>query len=87
MMEECCRLDPNHPYATNNLAYLLILLNRNKEAADACRRAANTNKLAKNYFRNWAIALLNQNQYSEAVDAVKRAIEHEPNCARTILIL
>jgi len=80
-MEECCRLDQNHPYATNNLAYLLILLNRNKEASDACRRAANTNKLAKNYFRNWSVALLNQNQYSDAVEAIKIAIEQEPTVA------
>lgn len=81
-MDECCRLNPNQSCATNNLAYLLILLNRNKEAAEACKRASLTNKVARNYYRNWAIALLNLKQYSEAVDVIKRAIEEEPTSAR-----
>ncbi len=82
-LEECCRLDPNHPHATNNLAYVLILLNRNKDASDICRRAYKTNALAKNYHRNWAVALMNLNQYSEAVDAIRIAIDFDKSSSST----
>jgi len=74
----CCKLDPHHPYAINNLAYVCILLKRYKEAADGCNEAYNTNIVARNYFRNWAIALMNQKQYSGAVEVIKEAIEHNP---------
>jgi tetratricopeptide (TPR) repeat protein len=83
--DECCRLDPNQAFATNNLAYLLILLKKHKEAADVCKRASLTNKVSKVYFRNWAMALLHLKQYSEAVDVIKRAIEDEPTSACNLL--
>ena len=87
VMEECCQLNPNHEFATNNLAYLLILLRRDKEASEACKRASLTNKFAKNYFRNWAIALINQHQYSEAVNVIKRAIDENNTLASIFTIL
>lgn len=79
MMEWCCKLDPHHPYAVNNLAYLCILLKKYKEASDACTDAYSVNRAAKNYFRNWSVALLNQKLYSEAVEVIKEAIENFPN--------
>eukprot|EP00826_Nyctotherus_ovalis_P027891 TRINITY_DN2186_c0_g3_i9.p1 TRINITY_DN2186_c0_g3~~TRINITY_DN2186_c0_g3_i9.p1 ORF type:complete len:179 (+),score=64.02 TRINITY_DN2186_c0_g3_i9:694-1230(+) len=78
MMEWCCKLDPHHPYAVNNLAYLSILLKKYKEASDACADAYAVNRSARNYFRNWAVALLNQKLFSEAVEVVKEAIENNP---------
>ncbi len=83
MFEECSKLDVHHPYATNNRAYVCILIKKNKEASEACADAYNVNKSAHNYFRNWAIALLNQKLYGEAVEVVKRAIEADPGCAST----
>jgi len=78
MFEWCCKLDPHHPYATNNLAYVCILLKKNKEAAEACNDAYNINRGSNNYFRNWSIALLNQKLFGEAVEVIKRAIELDP---------
>jgi Flp pilus assembly protein TadD len=78
MLEWCCKLAPHHPYAINNLAYVYILLKKYKEAGDACSEAYNKNRVARNYFRNWAIALMNQKQYSTAVEIVKEAIELNP---------
>ena len=80
-MEECNRLDQNHPYATNNLAYLFILLRMYKQASDVCKKASSNNQIANNYFRNWAIALLNLNQYSDAVEVIRRAIEIDDACS------
>ena len=76
--EKCSRLDAHHPYTTNNIAYVYILLKKDKEAADACSEAYNVNRVAKNYFRNWAIALMNQKIYNEASEVIKKAIEMEP---------
>ena len=79
MFEWSCKLDKSHPYAINNLAYLLILLKKYKEASDACAEAYMINRTAKNYFRNWSIALLNQKLYSEAVEVIKEGIKNNPN--------
>lgn len=76
-LQECLRLDRNHPYATNNLAYIHILLGNNKEALYKCLEADKVNVIAHNYYCNWAIALLNQKMYSEGVDVIKRAIEED----------
>ena len=82
---ECCRLDPSQPYATSNLAYLLILLKKFKEAAAICKQTSLANKNSKIYFRNWAIALSNLKQYPEAVNVIKRAIEDEPTSSCNLL--
>eukprot|EP00826_Nyctotherus_ovalis_P002142 TRINITY_DN10404_c0_g1_i10.p1 TRINITY_DN10404_c0_g1~~TRINITY_DN10404_c0_g1_i10.p1 ORF type:complete len:139 (+),score=9.53 TRINITY_DN10404_c0_g1_i10:77-493(+) len=68
----------------NNLAYVCILLKKNKEASDACSEAYNSDSGAKNYLRNWAIALLNQKLYSEAVEVIKEAIGDDPACYSTL---
>lgn len=78
MLEWCSRLDPHHPYAVNNLAYVYILLKKYKEASDACNGAYNINLGAKNYLRNWAIALMSQKLYGEAVEVIKEAIDNDP---------
>eukprot|EP00826_Nyctotherus_ovalis_P044049 TRINITY_DN4718_c0_g1_i11.p1 TRINITY_DN4718_c0_g1~~TRINITY_DN4718_c0_g1_i11.p1 ORF type:complete len:233 (+),score=52.19 TRINITY_DN4718_c0_g1_i11:678-1376(+) len=78
MLEWCSRLDPHHPYAINNLAYVYILLKKYKEASDACNGAYNVNLGAKNYLRNWAIALMSQKLYGEAVEVIKEAIDNDP---------
>lgn len=73
-MEWCSKLKPNHPYVVNNLAYLYILLKKNKEASELCSEAYNLNHRLNNYFRNWAIALMNLKLYSEAVEVIRNAI-------------
>jgi len=83
--DECCRLDPAQAYATSNLAYLLILLKKFKQAADICKRTSLANKSSKIFFRNWAMALLNLKQYSEAVNVIKSAIEDEPTSSCNLL--
>lgn len=83
MLEWCCRLDPQHAHAINNLAYVCILLKKNKEASDACSEAHSSECGTRNYMRNWAIALLNQKLYSEAVEVIKEAIGDDPACYST----
>ena len=78
MMEWCCKLDSQHPYAVNNLSYLYILLKKYTEAADACADAYTINRVSKNYFRNWAIALMGLKHYSEAVEVLKDGIKNNP---------
>lgn len=79
MFEWCCTLNPYHPFATNNLAYVCILLKKNKEATEACSNTYTINPNCHNYFRNWAIALLNQKHYGEAVEVVRYLIDLEPS--------
>ena len=81
MFEWCSKLDPHHPYATNNLAYVCILLKKYQEAIEACNDAYSVNRGANNYLRNWAIALLNHKKPGDAVEVIKRAIDAEPGCA------
>jgi len=71
----CSSLNPAHPFVTNNLAYIYILLGKNDEATHCCKLAFATNPKANNYFRNWAIALLNLGKLNHAVDIIKRGIE------------
>jgi tetratricopeptide (TPR) repeat protein len=77
----CLQLNPYHPYATNNMAYTYLLLKEYKKAAEACERCFETNNVANNYFRNWAVALMYLNNYQEAVEQIKRAIDIEPRNA------
>lgn len=81
MLEWCLRLDSEHPNVVNNLSYVYILLRKNKEASEICSAAYRENRGPSNYFRNWAISLLNQRYYSEAVDVIKCAIEEDAKCA------
>lgn len=71
----CSSINHSHPYVTNNLAYIYILQGKDEEAVQVCKQAYSQNKVANNYFRNWALALLNLKKYSKAVEAIKRAIE------------
>lgn len=86
MFEWCCELNPQHPYAVNNLAYVCILLRKNKDAAEACSNAYNTNSNSHSYFRNWAIALMNLKHYGEAVEVIRNLIDVEPACSSNIII-
>jgi len=79
MFEWCITLDPYHPYATNNLAYVCILLKKNKEASEACNNTYTINPNCHSYFRNWAISLLNQKSYGEAVEIIRYLIDIEPS--------
>lgn len=79
----CIALDRSHPYATNNLAYIYILMAKYEEAARVCKCAFETNPSARNYFRNWAVALLNAKRWSKAVDAIKQAIDIDRGDAST----
>jgi len=81
MLEWCLKLDPNHFYVINNLSYVYILLKKNKEASEICSEAFKENRGSQNYFRNWAISLMNQKLYSDAVDVIKVAIGTNPKCA------
>lgn len=80
----CSSLDQSHPYVTNNLAYIYILLSKYEEAVKVCKQASLKNPKANNYFRNWAIALLKLKKPHKAVEVIKKAIElnagDESNC-------
>lgn len=82
MFEWCVVLEPCHPFATSNLAYVLILLKKNKEAVEACSNAYVANPKCHNHFRNWAIALLNQRLHADAVEVIRYLIDVEPSCSR-----
>ena len=77
-MEWCFKLEPQHPCVTNTLTYIYILLKKYTEASDACSDTYSVNRVAKNYFRNWAISLVCQKLYSEAVMVIKEAIKNDP---------
>lgn len=83
MFEWCTTIDPYHPYVTNNLAYVCILLKKNKEASEACSSAYAVNPNCHNHFRNWAISLLNQKMYGEAVEIIRYLIDLEPSSSST----
>ena len=85
---QCLELNPHHPYATNNLAYALILLKQYKNADEVCARCFSENSLANNYFRNWAVALIHLNNFQDSVDQIKRAIDIDPrNASKSLVIM
>jgi len=75
----CNSLDQSHPYVTNNLAYIYILLAKYEEAIKVCKHASLKNPKAKNYYRNWAIGLLKLKKPHKGVEVIKKAIEINPN--------
>ncbi len=71
----CAKINPAHPDAVNNIAYIYNVAKNYQGTIDICEAAAKEAKGVKNYYRNWAIALLAVGKIEEAEKIMREVVE------------
>ena len=73
-MKRCTKIDPLHPYAYNNLAFLYNMHQFYQETINVCGAAKLNNAQNHNCYRHWAFALYKKGEMGKAIKKIKKAI-------------
>jgi tetratricopeptide (TPR) repeat protein len=75
----CTHLDPKHPFAYNNLAFIYNMHQYYPETINVCNKAKLDNpEGTHNCYRHWAFALFKKGEMAKAIKKIKKAIMDEP---------
>ena len=84
--EESVALDSTNAYALNNYAYYLAMRNENLDRAEAMSRQSNELEPGSaSYEDTYAWVLFRQENYTEALNWIKKAIAHSEAASDTLL--
>lgn len=75
----CTHLDPKHPFAYNNLAFIYNMHQYYPETINVCNKAKLDNpEGTHNCYRHWAFALFKKAEMAKAIKKIKKAIMDDP---------
>ena len=77
-LKKCTKLDPQHPFAYNNLAFLYNMHQFYSETIQVCGCAKMNNPQNHNCHRHWAFALFKKGEMGKAIKKVKKGIQKNP---------
>ena len=78
----CIQIDPRHPYAYNNLAFIYNMHKYYQETINVCNTAKTQSPdglATSNCYRHWAFALFKKGEMAKAIKKIKQAIEVNPD--------
>eukprot|EP00347_Sterkiella_histriomuscorum_P007456 403348846 len=74
-LKKCTQIDPKHPFAYNNLAFLYNMHQYYHQTITVCGLAKQNNPDKHNCYRHWAFALYKMGKMAKAVKKIKKGIQ------------
>ena len=85
-IKKCIELDPKHPYAYLNLAFLYNMHQIYKETITTCKQAKEHNRHGHGTQRHWAFAEFKEGNLVKAIKKIRKGVQKDPKCAENWVV-
>jgi tetratricopeptide (TPR) repeat protein len=77
-LKTCVDMDPKHPYAYNNLAFLYNMHQIYKDTIATCKQAKEFDRHGHGTHRHWAFAEFKEGNLVKAIKKIRKGVQKQP---------